>query len=67
MKVAIFGVSGQLGRDVAAALSDVDAVPLDHARVDVRDAPATMGAIRTLRPDWVIGRASCRERVCYVV
>jgi dTDP-4-dehydrorhamnose reductase len=58
VKVAIFGVSGQLGRDVAAALSDVDAVPLDHARVDVRDAPATMGAIRTLRPDWVINCAA---------
>jgi dTDP-4-dehydrorhamnose reductase len=58
VKIAIFGASGQLGRDVAAALSDIDAVPLDHARVDIRDAAAVMSATRSAGPAWVINCAA---------
>jgi dTDP-4-dehydrorhamnose reductase len=58
VKVAIFGVSGQLGRDVAAALSDHEVVSVEHARADVRDAASVMDAVRAARPAWVVNCAA---------
>ena len=54
MKVAIFGISGQLGRDVAAALSSHTVVSTEHDRVDIRDASATAAFVRDAAPDWVV-------------
>jgi len=58
MKVAIFGISGQLGSDVAAALSSHDVIPVEHARADIRDEAAVMKAVRDAAPDWVINCAA---------
>jgi dTDP-4-dehydrorhamnose reductase len=58
MKVAIFGVSGQLGSDVAAALSSHDVIPVDEADVDIRNSAAVTDAVRASRPDWVINCAA---------
>lgn len=59
MKVAIFGVGGQLGRAVAAALATThDVVPIDHERADVRDAGAVSDTIRAEAPDWVVNSAA---------
>jgi len=58
MKVAIFGISGQLGSDVAAALSSHDVIPVEHARADIRDENAVLTAVRDARPDWVVNCAA---------
>lgn len=58
MKVAIFGISGQLGSDVAAALSSHNVIPVEHARADIRDENAVMAAVRDARPDWVVNCAA---------
>jgi dTDP-4-dehydrorhamnose reductase len=58
MKVAIFGVAGQLGRDVASALSAHSIVAVDHARADVRDASAVTTVVRDASPAWVINCAA---------
>jgi len=58
MKVAIFGISGQLGSDVAAALSSHDVIAVEHARADIRDEGAVMEAIASAAPDWVINCAA---------
>jgi dTDP-4-dehydrorhamnose reductase len=58
VKIAIFGVSGQLGRDVSAALSAHDVVGVEHARADIRDASAVVDALEDERPDWVVNCAA---------
>lgn len=58
MKVAIFGISGQLGSDVAAALSSHDVIPVEHARADIRDEVAVMKEVTAAKPDWVINCAA---------
>jgi len=58
MKVAIFGVSGQLGSDVMAALSSHHVVPIDHTRADIRDESAVFRSIRDASPDWVVNCAA---------
>lgn len=58
MKIAIFGISGQLGSDVAAALSDHEVVGVEHARADVRNASAVLDALESARPEWVINCAA---------
>jgi dTDP-4-dehydrorhamnose reductase len=59
VKVAIFGVSGQLGRAAAAVLAAAhDVVEIDHERADVRDAVAVDGAVRSVKPDWVVNSAA---------
>ncbi len=59
MKIAIFGVGGQLGRAVAAHLAPGhDVVAIDRARADVRDADAVAEALHTSRPDWVVNSAA---------
>ena len=59
MKVAIFGVDGQLGRAIAATLAHTHAViPVDRASADVRDAQAVAAAVRRAAPDWVVNSAA---------
>ena len=58
MQVAIFGVSGQLGSDVAAALSSHDVIPIDETRADIRDERVVLDAVRDAAPDWVINCAA---------
>jgi len=58
LRIAIFGVEGQLGSALAAALSPHDIVPVTEARADLRDADAVRGAVDAARPDWVINAAA---------
>ncbi|MCI0453023.1 MAG: dTDP-4-dehydrorhamnose reductase [Candidatus Latescibacteria bacterium] len=59
MKVAIFGVGGQLGRAVAATLATThDVVSVDHDRADVRHAAAVADVVRAAQPDWVLNCAA---------
>lgn len=58
MKVAIIGIEGQLGRDVAAALSEHDIVSLAHPVLDICDAEATTAVIADNSPAWVINCAA---------
>jgi dTDP-4-dehydrorhamnose reductase len=58
MKVAIFGISGQLGTDVAAALSSHHVIAVEHSRADIRDEGAVTEAIASAAPDWVVNCAA---------
>lgn len=58
MKVAIFGISGQLGSDVAAALASHEIIPVDHHRADIRDARAVADALMAAKPAWVVNCAA---------
>lgn len=58
MKVAIFGASGQLGRDVVSALAGHDVVAVDHGRADVRRAEAVDRVMQDERPDWAVNCAA---------
>ncbi len=59
MKVAIFGVGGQLGRAVAATLATThDVVAVDHDRADVCHADAVADVVRAARPDRVVNCAA---------
>jgi len=58
MKVAVFGISGQLGSDVAAALASHQVIPIEHARADIRDDAAVADAVRNAAPDWVVNCAA---------
>lgn len=58
MKIAIFGVSGQLGRDVATALASHRIDGVDHARADVRNADDVARLVEALAPDWVVNCAA---------
>lgn len=57
MVVAIFGIEGQLGTELAAALSEHTVVPLPHGRVEVTDRGAVADAVAAEKPDWVINTA----------
>lgn len=58
MKVAIFGVAGQLGADVASALSGHPLVPIDHAGADIRDPEAVAAAVGRAGASWVVNCAA---------
>ena len=58
MKVAIFGISGQLGSDVAAALASHDGTPIDETRADIRDERIVIDTVREAAPEWVINCAA---------
>ena len=58
MKVAVFGISGQLGSDVAAALASHQVIPVEHARADIRDEQTVTQAVHAAMPDWVINCAA---------
>src|SRR5688572_19156996 len=58
MKVAIFGISGQLGSDVAAAFGPHHVIPIDHARADIRDESAVLRAAQDSGAGWLINCAA---------
>jgi dTDP-4-dehydrorhamnose reductase len=58
MKIAIFGVSGQLGRDVAGALSGHTVEGVDHARADIRSANDVGRVVEAIAPDWAVNCAA---------
>ena len=58
MKIAIFGVSGQLGRDVASALSAHRVDGVDHARADIRNDGDVSRLVDALAPDWAVNCAA---------
>ena len=59
MRVAIFGVGGQLGRAVAAVFATAhDVVAVDHDRADIRHAGAVDDVVRAAKADWVVNSAA---------
>ena len=56
MRLLVTGAGGQLGHDVvvAATAAGDDVASCDHARLDVTDRDAVLGAITTWRPDAVV-------------
>ncbi len=58
MRVFVTGSGGQLGRDLAGALSGHDLVLATHQDLDVGDRDAVMGAITSTRPDLVVHAAA---------
>jgi dTDP-4-dehydrorhamnose reductase len=59
VRVAIFGVGGQLGRAVAAHFATRhDVVAVDHDRADVRHAGAADDVVRSSQAGWVINCAA---------
>jgi dTDP-4-dehydrorhamnose reductase len=56
MRLLVTGAGGQLGHDVVAAATAAgdDVAACDHARLDVTDRDAVLGAITTWRPDAVV-------------
>ncbi len=58
MKIAIFGVQGQLGRDLELALSDWNVIEMRFEDVDVTDGDAVHDAVASAAPEWVINAAA---------
>jgi dTDP-4-dehydrorhamnose reductase len=59
VRVAIFGVGGQLGRAVEALFATRhDVISVDHDRADIRHAGAVEDVVRSARPDWVVNSAA---------
>lgn len=59
MKVLVTGAGGQLGHDVAAALSaGFEVHALDRARLDVTDQAQVSEAVAALAPDWIVNCAA---------
>ncbi len=58
MKIAIFGADGQLGRDVASALSGHTVEGLDIDRLDIRREDDVRGLIESITPDYAINCAA---------
>lgn len=57
--ILLTGAGGQLGRDLAVALSAVgDVVACDRARLDLRDAAAIARAVRETHPDAIVNAAA---------
>jgi dTDP-4-dehydrorhamnose reductase len=60
VRLLVTGAGGQLGRDVvqAATVAGDDVIAADHARLDVTDRDAVLGAILTVRPHAVVHAAA---------
>lgn len=58
MRIVIFGMSGQLGCDVAAALAAHTVVASDPPRTDITDAKAVSAVVDHAKADWVINCAA---------
>jgi dTDP-4-dehydrorhamnose reductase len=58
VKIAIFGIQGQLGRDLEEALSGWNVVGMRYEDVDVTDESSVRGAVAAAAPDWVINAAA---------
>jgi dTDP-4-dehydrorhamnose reductase len=58
VKIAIFGIQGQLGRDLELAFSDWDVIGMPYEAVDVTDRDSVYDAVAAAAPDWVINAAA---------
>jgi len=58
MKIAIFGIQGQLGNDLATAFPSHEIAPMTIERVDITDAALTERELKSESPDWVINAAA---------
>jgi len=58
MRIAIFGIEGQLGRDLEIVFSDFDVKPMLYADVDVTDGGRVGDAVAGFKPDWVVNSAA---------
>ena len=58
MKILIFGIQGQLGRDLETILSDHEIIPMLFEAVDITDRPAVEKAVVAAKPDWVVNSAA---------
>jgi dTDP-4-dehydrorhamnose reductase len=60
LTVLVTGAGGQVGREVAAAFAAAgdDVVATDHARLDIADRDAVLGAVTSVRPDIVVNPAA---------
>src|SRR5438046_3067986 len=61
MKVLVTGAGGQLGRELLAALSNEDVEGRDHRTLDISIEGAVIGAVRKIRPQWVINTAAYND------
>jgi dTDP-4-dehydrorhamnose reductase len=61
LKIAIFGIQGQLGRELELVLSDFHVIPMLYEQVDITDAGAVRNAVTTADPDWVINAAAMTQ------
>lgn len=58
MKIAIFGVEGQLGRDLQAKLSEFNVIEMLYKSVDITDGDRVRSAVDGVTPDWIINAAA---------
>jgi len=58
LKVAIFGIQGQLGRDLESALAGFEIIPMLYEQVDVMRADQVEAAVAAARPQWIINSAA---------
>ena len=58
MKVAIFGIQGQLGRDLESALAGFEIIPMLYEQVDVTRADQVEAAVAAAHPQWIINSAA---------
>lgn len=58
MKIVLFGVQGQLGRDLEIALSGHEVAPMLYEQVDITDRDRVEKAVAAVKPDWVINSAA---------
>lgn len=58
MKIAIFGIQGQLGRDLEVALRDWSVIGMRYEDVNIADAKAVNEAVTAAAPEWVINAAA---------
>ncbi len=58
MRIAVTGAGGQLGCELARALAAHEAILLDRVALDVTDATAVEGVLRSAAPDAIIHAAA---------
>jgi dTDP-4-dehydrorhamnose reductase len=58
LKIAIFGIQGQLGRDLELALSDFHVIPMLYEEVNITDDEAVGKSVTNATPDWVVNAAA---------
>jgi dTDP-4-dehydrorhamnose reductase len=61
VKIAIFGIQGQLGRDLETALGEFHVIPMLFEEVDVTEADRVRDAVAAVGPDWVINAAAMTQ------
>lgn len=58
LKIAIFGIDGQLGTDLATAFGAAQIVPFIQDELEITDEAAVVSALSSVKPDWVINSAA---------